>query len=789
MVAGSQGFDLGNAHGKIILDTSQMQAGLQRAQQQMDNGFRRMGQGMQRMGASVSNFGASMTVATAPVLAFGVQGVMAAARFEDALVEVQARASLTEDQMEAVRAKALEIGRDTQFSAGQGAEAFLQLITSGQSVEEAMVTIGSVMEGAAAAGTDLGFTADALTDIMAQFNTQGTTAEEVVNALTKASGSSSATFADLAQGFQNGGAEAAGFGISIDDTAAILATFSENGIKGAEAGTKLKSMLQGMTRQTADVQETWARLGLSMFDATGQARPLGAVMQDLRGALSGMTQEAQIETIQSLAGSYGAAGLRALVFGDTLEDMRASMENAATAGEVAEARMSTFTGSLLFLKGSLETFQIQVLTPLMENVLKPIVLAFADIVNQVTEWVKVNPELANQIVRVITAILALGPSLFVAGKLISLIGTVIALLASPIGIVILAIAALVAAYQTNFMGIADIVDALWSLISVTFQRMITVFGEEGLMGALRHLFFTFEDGSSFVGAFLTILGLGEGTAFAIADAFNTLALFVINNVIPALVSLGNWFLTDVLPLVVAYITDIFIPLLLDMANFLIDLWRIVEPHLVALADWFLVTALPAIFSWVQDHIFPLLEEFVRLIGNLWDVVGPKLLQFADWFLVTALPRVIGYLDGPVTAAFNAIISVITTIVDAITKGLDLINRFIESGQNLGDIIPDLTPNISGLSSFDPRKLFGTGGIVTQPTPAIIGDNVPPGSFEAVLQEPQLRALLQEVKGGGGGGDIIINAEPGTLNIGQDPATQGMILAEALERRLQQAGIR
>ncbi len=845
MVAGSQGFDLGNAHGKIILDASGVQRGIEQAQQSMDRGIRQMGRSITRMGDQVSRFGASLTLATTPILAFGVSGVRAAARFEDALVEVQARAGLTEEQLEAVRVKALEIGRDTAFSAGQGAEAFLQLITSGQSVEEAMTTIGAVMEGAAAAGTDLGFTADALTDIMAQFSSQGVNAAEVVNALTKASGSSSATFEDLAQGFQNGGAEAAGFGISIAETAAILATFSENGIKGAEAGTKLKSMLKGMTSQTSDTVETWTRLGISMFDATGTARPLGDVMLDLRGALSGMTQEAQIDTIQSLAGSYGSAGLRALVFGESLEDMTAKMREAATASEVADARMSTFSGSIKFLKGSIETFQIQVLTPLMENVLKPIVLAFSGIVNKATAWAAANPKLTATITKVALAVVALGPALFIVGKAISVIGGLITLAFSPLGVLIIGITALVAAYETNFLGLRDLVDGVFGVISraverfmivlgedglvaafgslfaifedgssalssffralgigqqqaramadavnLAFQRFFTVLGEDGIIGAVRSLFIVFEDGNSSISAFLEALGLSETLSRAVAGAFNIIALFVFDTLIPALQAMAVWFLEEGLPAIVSFVTETVIPAFGDFINLLVGIWETVRPALESLADWFLTSALPAVLAFVQDHIFPLIEEFIRLIGNIWEVGGPLLQQFAEWFLETAMPAIIAFLDGPVTFAFNGIVTIITTIVDALTDGLAIINDFIESGRNIADVIPNLNP-LDALSSLDPRKLLrgGNGLLLTEPTPIIAGDNVQSGSFEAVLQEPQLRALLAEVKGSGGGGDIIINAEPGTLNIAQDPATQGTILAEQLDRKLRELGVR
>ena len=741
MVAGSQGFDLGNAHGKIILDASGVQRGIEQAQQSMDNGIRRMGRSISRMGANVSRFGASMTLATAPILAFGISGVRAAARFEDALTDIQVRASLTEAEMERVRTKALEIGRDTEFSALQGADAFLQLLTSGQSVAEAFETVDSVILGAAASGSELGFVSDTITDLLAAFNLEASESRNVMQALSDASGAGSATFEDLAVGFQDVAGKASSFGLSIEETAGILQLFNERGIKGTKAGNTLRSMLTAMTRETSDVTETWTRLGISMFDATGQARPLGDVMGELRVSLEAMTDQERTATLTRLAGSFGELGLTALTTGDTLEDMMALMSRQADIAEIAAAKNDTFSGAIRFLQGSIQTFQIEVLTPFMENTLKPLVLRISDIVNQVTAWAQANPELTNKIVLFGGALVALGPALFIVGKLLAVIGGLITLLASPLGILIATVIALGIAWETNFLGIRD---ALTPVVE-QFQLMVQAI----------------------------LAGVNPITA-----AGNFIARVFGEEMVLAFVSLVN------------FVEDGLLPVLEDIVNALISMWLDVEPHLTNLGNWFLTDILPAILAFVTDSVFPIFEQLVRLIGNLWTLVRPELEALWDWFMVSGMPVILAFLEGPVTTKFNNFLAIVTLIANALADGLEKINEFIERGESIGGISSGANPLIA---AFRLGKgivgALGHGAIVTQPTPAIIGDNVPSGSFEAVLQEPQLRALLAEVKGGGGGGDIIINAEPGTLNIAQDPATQGTILAEQLDRKLRELGVR
>lgn len=445
--------------------------------------------------------------------------VNTASNFDDTLTELSVRTGTYGEDLERIRQKALQLGTDTAFSAQEALDAFLNLVTSGATVEEAYAQIGPVLDAAAASGEALGPTADIVTDIMAAFqlgsegavegfeelqqqmgltddvfiafgndseaaNQQlngmaerlnvstselydmwnatktltpeiqtmadslgisqqqwdeyaqflngtggsvsagirtlidetgvagdrlyemlnpGADAAMVVDALARAAGASSATMGDLGQGFANVGGQARAFGLDVNETAAILAIFSENGIKGAEGGTQLRSMLTNMSRDTTDVKAAWNSLGTSMYDSAGNMRPLEQILEDIRLGMDGKTEKEQNEILQDLAGSYGILGLRALLGGVSIEEMQAKMMESASASEVAEARTATFSGTLDQLKGTIETFMINAGIPFMENVLQPLVGNLTNAASAAADWAAANPEAMSSLLGLVAA--------------------------------------------------------------------------------------------------------------------------------------------------------------------------------------------------------------------------------------------------------------------------------------------------------------------------------------------------------------------------------------------------
>jgi len=457
----SQGVNLGTAHGKVIITTNASDA-MGQAENQIRSGVRNITASLQGIGQGMQQIGGDILKLTSPFLAFTGTGIKAASDFDASLTEIAARTGLTGDSLETVRQQALQLGADTVFSSQQAADAYLQLLTAGLDVEQAMSTLPNVLTAAAASGEDLGLTADLVTNIMSSFKLEADETATIVEALSRAAASSPATMSDLGFALQDAGGIASSFGLSVEDTAGLFAIFAQQGIRGSEAATQLRSMLAAMTSQTGKTQDVWAELGTSMFDAEGNMRNMDAILNDIRIGLDGMADEDRNRIVKQLAGSYGLVGFEALLASDGIDAMKATMDSQSSASEVAEARMGTFQGSLNSLMGSIQTLQIEALTPFMNQTLTPLIQRITDVINTVTDWVSKNPELTSSIIGVGLIVALFAGGLVVLGTVISTVTSAISTLLtaalSPLGIGLAFGAVLVTAYLNNWMGFRDWID-------------------------------------------------------------------------------------------------------------------------------------------------------------------------------------------------------------------------------------------------------------------------------------------------------------------------------------------
>lgn len=698
---GGDGVNLGNAYGKILLDGSDIDRAIDAAQRSFQNGLQRIGGNITALGDHVSTLGQSLTVLTAPLLLFGATGIATAASFESAMAEISARTGLVGEDLERISDLALQMGADTNYSAQQAAEAFLQLLSSGQSAEEAIATLPAVLQAAAASGEDLGRTADLVTNILAQFQLGVGEAGSVVDELARASGASSATMGSLGAGFNDAGAVAHGFGLTVNDTAAALAIFAENGIQGSAAGNVLRSMLQNMTENTVATRAAWNELGVAFYNTDGSLRDFNEVILDLDTALSQLPVADQNRLMQQLAGAYGITGLRALLAANGLSDMQAAMAQSADVATIADARMNTFSGRVESLRGSIETLQIEALTPLMNEVLVPMVGRLIEVVNATTEWIQANPDLSRQLVRIGAVVATLGPALVIGGSAMSHFGRAISALSpllgalmSPLGLVVAAIAAFGLAYETNFLGLRDTLAPLVQMIGEAFEYAQRVFeglaervAEGDLLGALGWLFTVFEDGSSVLGTFFEIFGMGQDAGNALAsvilntlhDAFQTVISFISDVALPAVQQFFNWlgdvwsvvgpalgriaawFLTEAVPAIVSIVRDSILPAVESLFNFIAGAWELIAPALGQLFTWFVEDALPVILAFISDVVLPGIQGLIDTLVRVWNDVSPYLLSLLDWFINTGAPLVIAFISDHVLPAINEFIGVLQDI--------------------------------------------------------------------------------------------------------------------------------
>jgi len=445
--------------------------------------------GLGQVDSAVNKGGAGIGKTTAllgGLAGIGVAGfgmaVSSAMSFEGAMSDVSASLNTTSSEYDQLSQLALNIGRDTAFSATQGAQAIEELGKAGVSITDIMGGAGmAAAQLASATGSDIPTAANVMANAMNSFSLSGTEGTRVADVMTAALNESSLSMNDYAQGMANGGMAAATAGMSIEQTSAALALFSNAGLSGAEAGTALKTMLGQMANPTAEAAAMFDQLGISMQEGIDSGDLMGYTAEKLKVGLADMSESQRISALQTMFGA-DAWRIAAVLYGEGaagVSDMTDKMQSNGQAAEAAQRRLGGLRGAMEQLQGSLETAFIlfgSMLTPVLTKVASGVTKLMNGIVN-------LNPRVKTLIGAVaggITVFAALGAGfgllITAAGPLIaglSAVGAGLAAIAAPVLALIAVGALLYMAWSNNWLGLRDTIGSVVGAVVGYFSTLAT----------------------------------------------------------------------------------------------------------------------------------------------------------------------------------------------------------------------------------------------------------------------------------------------------------------------------
>jgi TP901 family phage tail tape measure protein len=413
------------------------------------------------LGGFASSAGKVLSVGlTLPILAMGKASIDAASNFDQSMANIRALTGATGTQMAELSKLALKMGQDTTFSASEASDGMLELLKSGLSVEQVM---GGGLKGAldlaAAGGISLSEAATVGSTALNAFRDDGLSMSDAADILAGAANASAADVGSLALGLSQASAVAAGVGLTFEDTATALALFANNGLKGSDAGTSLKTMLLNLQPTTKEQIALFDKLGLTtaegtsaFFDQQGKLKSLSEIAGLLQGSLSGMTDAQKLSTLETI---FGTDAIRAanIIFkegADGVNNLKAQIGN-VSAEQVATERMNSFKGTVEQLKGSLETAGIALGTAFL-----PLLKILADALKTVADWfVSLNPNVQLFIGILLGVAAAVGPLLLLFGGLAAAIASITAA-AAILGIGALALVGWMALIPIAIAGIIAI---------------------------------------------------------------------------------------------------------------------------------------------------------------------------------------------------------------------------------------------------------------------------------------------------------------------------------------------
>lgn len=223
--------------------------------------------------------------------------------FDEEMSAVQAvlgKEEGTVENMIRLREEALEQARTSVFTSEEVATAYYYMGMAGWKTEQMLAGLPGILDLAAASGEDLGRVSDIVTDSITAF---GLTADDVstyVDILAQTATNSNTDVRRMGETFKYVAPIAGALGYDVEDVALSIGLLASAGIKGSQAGTTLRNVFTRIatnagatTKDLGALQILTDKLGVSFYDAEGNARDWGTVLTELRTAWKGMNEGAR----------------------------------------------------------------------------------------------------------------------------------------------------------------------------------------------------------------------------------------------------------------------------------------------------------------------------------------------------------------------------------------------------------------------------------------------------------------------------------------------------------------
>lgn len=287
----------------------------------------------------------------------------AGASFEASMSKVQAISGATGAELDALTAKAKEMGATTMFSATESADALQYMAMAGWKASDMISGLPAIMNLAAASGENLATVSDIVTDDLTAFGLTAEDASHFADVLAAASSNANTNVSLMGETFKYAGATAGAMGYTIEDLAVATGLMANAGIKASNAGTALRSVITRMSKPTKESQTAMDALGISLTDNQGNMYSFMQVMEKMRSSFAGLTEAEKAQYAAMLAGKTGMSGLLAVVNASEadFEKLSGAIDNCnGAAKDMANIMQDNLKGKVTILQSALEALGISV---------------------------------------------------------------------------------------------------------------------------------------------------------------------------------------------------------------------------------------------------------------------------------------------------------------------------------------------------------------------------------------------------------------------------------------------
>jgi len=392
--------------------------------------FSEIGPKIKSIGDSMKSVGRNMSLhVTAPIVAGFGAAMKKSIDFDDTMRKVKATSGATGDEFNQLRTKALQMGRDTKFTASESAEAMNYMALAGWDTKDMLKGVGGVMDLAAASGEDLASVSDIVTDNLTAFGMKAKDSTHFADVLAQTSSKANTDVRGLGDAFKYAAPVAGALGYTVEDTSIAIGLMSNAGIKGEKAGTALRTMFTNLSKPTKAMKDEMDKLGISITDSNGEMLPMRDVLDQLRGKMGGLSKDQQAAAASTIFGKEAMSGALAVINAsdEDYKKLTKSIDGSKGASKrMAKEMEGGIGGAMRKMKSAIESLAIS-----LGDALAPMLYKAAKWITSLANKFSNLPTGVQKTIAVVGLLAAaIGPLLMVFGVMASTIGTAITVLGS-----------------------------------------------------------------------------------------------------------------------------------------------------------------------------------------------------------------------------------------------------------------------------------------------------------------------------------------------------------------------
>ena len=593
------------------------------------------GEKLKTVGDNISNVGTKLLPVTAGVVGLGTAAVKTAADFDSAMSKVAAVSGATGKDLDALRDKAREMGSKTKFSASEAAEAMNYMAMAGWKTEDMLSGIEGVMNLAAASGEDLATTSDIVTDALTAFGLSAKDSGHFADILAAASSNANTNVSMMGETFKYCAPIAGALGFSAEDTAEAIGLMANAGIKGSQAGTALRTIMNNLSGDVKICGSSIGEVTVATTNADGSMRDLSDILADCRTAFSGLSESEKAAAAESLVGKNAMSGFLALMnAGEAdINKLSSAIDNCdGCAAGMAETMNDNLAGQLTILKSQLQELAIS-----FGELLMPAIRTIVGWIQKFVDWLNSMDEGTRKVIVTIALVAAaIGPVLIIVGKVISAIGTIMTIIPKLAGVI----------------NAAKGVIAAFNAVCAANPYVLIIAAIVALVAAFIYLWNNCEEFRQF---WIDLWESIKEIAIAVWEALKEFFTAAWEAIKTTAVTVWNA-IKDFFTGLWEGIKNIFTTVVNAISTFLTNAWNAIKNTVTTVFNA-IKTFFTTIWNGIKSVITTVVNAISTFLSTAWN--GIK----------TAITTVLNAIKTAVTTVWNGIKNTITTIVNAIKNAV------------------------------------------------------------------------------------------------------------------------